>query len=751
MMEPSSMASPDRVCTLQPLGRCRVLALEKEFPFQGWISDTELRAITLTQLQRVSAFLESQCAFWHDTAPPEVSCTSGSPLEFKSLNLYHVNEWLIKPATLLRQCAFLELLTAREQPPQWYLSHWWGEPVRQFVACVQQHVLLRGLRPNTAFWLCAYANRQHSIKQELSSDPRESSFFKAMSLSEGMLLILDAKGKSTGPATPFTRIWCAYEAYVAIDFYNQAGGKAMQLDVATTHMGEVHFLTKKPVFRDQFKHPHDAEYGKAQREALFPLDVIRKGLVLKLEQAQASEEEDRRRILNCIAGRELDLPPLEAHANYNKVNCRLRSFFAEVAWRQAVDKGLVSALHLGPILREDTWRDSLTLDFSNCSDEMDDDSLATLAKHLPQNLSCLSLTFAYCENITSDGVEQLARHLPRSLTRLLLDFTGCQSVDDIAVASLWRHRPPNLHCASSMAIFKKTRVKHFNSTWDFSGENMDETTYIAHPGVMATASCSSSAAAETLPPQTQGSFGSSCSTDTDWPSSDKGRSNKPSVPILPSVHRRAAFASLASFESESSEAEAMRSPISPLSRGSRSSWGRVPERQSVYTLHSAGCSPESCSTADEDPDPGLRALSPSSRVRGLETSSQGSAKTRRDKFASILNRVEQAERSAGEAMRKCSTFMAGVKSKRTIAPIVQPAARKESHAEALKRLSLPRAASAGALALAQQQQQRPSSSSPSAAPLSPTRPPSNAWLAPLPPKVATRGLTQRFLKAVQRG
>ena len=67
----------------------------------------------------------------------------------------------------------------------------------------------------------AYANRQHGLAGAIgSADPKDTSFFKAMQIAKGngggVLLILDdciehgGRG-STGPATPFTRIWCSFE------------------------------------------------------------------------------------------------------------------------------------------------------------------------------------------------------------------------------------------------------------------------------------------------------------------------------------------------------------------------------------------------------------------------------------------------------------------------------------------------------------------------------------------------------------
>ena len=51
------------------------------------------------------------------------------------------------PLKLLHD-AFVELLFddwKEEQTPQWYISHWWGEPVRDFVASERAHAEARVL------------------------------------------------------------------------------------------------------------------------------------------------------------------------------------------------------------------------------------------------------------------------------------------------------------------------------------------------------------------------------------------------------------------------------------------------------------------------------------------------------------------------------------------------------------------------------------------------------------------------------
>ena len=54
-------------------------------------------------------------------------------------------------------------------------------------------------------WVCAYANNQHDLGSEIPADPKESAFYKAMQLCDGVVVVLD------GEATPFTRVWCCFE------------------------------------------------------------------------------------------------------------------------------------------------------------------------------------------------------------------------------------------------------------------------------------------------------------------------------------------------------------------------------------------------------------------------------------------------------------------------------------------------------------------------------------------------------------
>ena len=81
-------------------------------------------------------------------------------------------------------------------------------------------------------WVCAYANNQHDLGSEIPADPKESAFYKAMQLCDGVVVVLDGK------ATPFTRVWCCFEFAMVVL------GKKLLLDFATVHDSKPQSLTE---------------------------------------------------------------------------------------------------------------------------------------------------------------------------------------------------------------------------------------------------------------------------------------------------------------------------------------------------------------------------------------------------------------------------------------------------------------------------------------------------------------------------
>ncbi|CAL1169645.1 unnamed protein product [Cladocopium goreaui] len=130
----------------------------------------------------------------------------GTRLQFETFNLYHANHWIIKPATdgyAKKGCSMVEIMAIQVQRPHWFVSHAWiicEEPVCKFLACLEQHALVRELSSSTFYWVCAYANNQHCVEEDIKSNPRSTSFYRAMQMSEGVLLVLDSAG------TPFDRV-----------------------------------------------------------------------------------------------------------------------------------------------------------------------------------------------------------------------------------------------------------------------------------------------------------------------------------------------------------------------------------------------------------------------------------------------------------------------------------------------------------------------------------------------------------------
>ena len=123
------------------------------------IDGADRRGITVPQLKKLRGFLANHAGEggllqgWWDRF-------TGKPLHLATITLYAVADWVVKPSTAKEACSFVELLVdegTAEQPPQWFISHWWGEPVCDFIKAVERHAAARGLEDTAAYWVCAYA------------------------------------------------------------------------------------------------------------------------------------------------------------------------------------------------------------------------------------------------------------------------------------------------------------------------------------------------------------------------------------------------------------------------------------------------------------------------------------------------------------------------------------------------------------------------------------------------------------------
>lgn len=398
----------------------------------------------MPQLRRVVDYARCNCSSWRDIATPEQSRTSGLALGISWLNLYHIATWLIGPATITEDCSFVELLTSCEQIPLWFVSHWWGECLVDFMQCLELHLQIRRVGEDPAYWVCAYANRQHSLTDEVADNPKESSFYKALQLSSGLLLVLDAATGSSGPATPFSRIWCGFEQSVALDDGDRE--EPMLLDIATCTGKEAQLITDGVAMVDQY-HVFPTK-AKVLRESKFPLEIFRVGLSTCLEKGQASNEEDRIRILNCLADRGLDqTPPLDEHENYTRVNNKLRAIFAVAVWRLSVEKRVVADLQLPQRLAANTGMKLITLDFTGC-DSLDYANLLELTHALPVGLEQCNLMLRECRHVGDGNSAILARGIPASLKRFSVNFNECTRLGNAGLAAFAACLPVGLRSLS---------------------------------------------------------------------------------------------------------------------------------------------------------------------------------------------------------------------------------------------------------------------------------------------------------------
>eukprot|EP00931_Biecheleriopsis_adriatica_P120179 TRINITY_DN95304_c0_g1_i1.p1 TRINITY_DN95304_c0_g1~~TRINITY_DN95304_c0_g1_i1.p1 ORF type:complete len:657 (+),score=134.12 TRINITY_DN95304_c0_g1_i1:47-2017(+) len=429
--------APERVNPryANPTAVHNLAAIRQMFPFQGHIEQAEHRGITLKQLNRIRLFARGCCFHWWDSSPSDVSSTAGQTLTMEFLNTYHLTSWLIKPATKEHDCAFMELLSREKQVPRWFISHWWGESFESFIASVKRHAEVRLLGESSPFWVCAYANRQHSLTVEQACDPRESGFAKALQSSEGVLLLLNAESESSGAAAPFSRAWCLYEHFIALSVPGREA--TIKLDIATRHGKKAMVLTDGIAEGDKIIKV-DTESHKAgdnapeslwmvhaeDRHRHFPIELVKAGLDVELEQAKTTVPDDRTRILNHIAQQDQQLAAPETHERYTLVNQQLRASIALALWRRAVEAGCVAECRLPEVVEADPLRTNFALGLRKC-ENMDDAGLKSVAAGLQAAIETLHLDLAECQ-VGNAGLAALAERLPSAVKSLALLLSGTQ-------------------------------------------------------------------------------------------------------------------------------------------------------------------------------------------------------------------------------------------------------------------------------------------------------------------------------------
>ena len=313
----------------------------------------ETRGITLRQLRAIYANVKRRCT------PEKWEDYNHNLLTPNQVSLYDVNKYVIREFTKHTKQSFVETLpsTAGSQPPRFFISHWWGEPISNFISCIERLVVDHarnsnahndqaggGMTIDTPVWICAYANNQWELEKSITSNPYETGFTKAIREADFRTVTILDKG-----AVVFTRIWCILELYLTLIFSKQK--HSISSDDADIHTAPCRWSIYT-AYKHQYK---DTTFGTTEmrdavgilpggapsdltstqitdRQSFFPFQRMTQSLQIQVEHAQASVELDRVHILNAIVGNtqtieELEGEPPETHEEYKKLNKSLKEVF----------------------------------------------------------------------------------------------------------------------------------------------------------------------------------------------------------------------------------------------------------------------------------------------------------------------------------------------------------------------------------------------------------------------------------------
>ncbi|CAB9519141.1 expressed unknown protein [Seminavis robusta] len=412
------------------------------------IPKAEHRGITLRQLREVATTILVQCRKqqWTRSSP----CGKERRLESGDVTLYDLMDNYLHPVTMKHKCSYVVLVSENEQDqiPRVFCSHFWGSSVLHLLACLEQHAFDRNIGDTTPYWICGYALCQHDVSRELEvgNNLADTPFYKAMTLSQGTVSILDSH------ATCYSRIWCSYEVSVVMNDL-----KARSPSSAQGHFYDVYTLAKDAegdpyspvgltegtVASDRYTRNADGTLNVAKRmstlkwndarrkrQLSFPLELCHQALEVKLEHAQASRQRDKNMILNSIVGNVIDssTEPPQFHDAYDDLNAALRGKFAESAYRMALESGNEALLRDFRFALFAAPYNRLAMSFEGCSEFKSDSK--RFAESIPASLEHLELDIG---RIGFKGLGDFAEGLARlhKLKSLKLKASFCRVLKDI--------------------------------------------------------------------------------------------------------------------------------------------------------------------------------------------------------------------------------------------------------------------------------------------------------------------------------
>lgn len=189
-------------------------------------------------------------------------------------DMYYICSNMVLPLTTKDKVAFSDLVGPGDA--NWFVSHYWGTPFKFFVESVTSHarcvhqVLDWG---QMRYWICTFSNNQWKIAEELGTEYTDCSFYLALQSPRisGTLMIMDEE------ALPLTRSWCLFEVFQT--FLRHKGRKGAEDNFEGLLLG-----TSTGVLN----------YGHASLDVC--LNIARRSLTLRVEDATASKIEDKQMI-----------------------------------------------------------------------------------------------------------------------------------------------------------------------------------------------------------------------------------------------------------------------------------------------------------------------------------------------------------------------------------------------------------------------------------------------------------------------
>jgi len=348
-----------------------------------------------------------------------------------------------------------EMLCATERIAPWFCTHWWGQPMLEFIDCVLAHARDYLLGDTALYWLFVFAGNLSAMQLERGAEVSaiEYPFFRAVKLAQGGLLSLDRDSQVT------RRAWIAFETAIVVHLNKSFA-------VSTVHGGKGHTLALEPVPRDHQNRNRDAAAQQRLRQRKFPSERLVAMLDTRLEKANSGAAREVSFLRNCIE---------QILGGYDNGDRALHTIAAatlfglgevRVAATAALNKANQPYSLQGEVRHLVEARSDHNLGLWMCrslrlqGEDASDDDATTLGKSLVQavNLESISLDF-HGSKVQDTGVKVLARALgtPVALKLVSLDFEMTK-IGDSGVAAIGAGLGLAHHLVSVALDFSETKV-----------------------------------------------------------------------------------------------------------------------------------------------------------------------------------------------------------------------------------------------------------------------------------------------------